>query len=136
MVAVNVDWGRIGVSLEYATSLELDVGTGARGYSVDAEMTADADIDGEAVDGARIFGWSWRAGRWQELQQNTAGPSTPAATMVSAVGSDGTDTYCHPFSNSFHFAIRPLAGAGNGPAAPEVLVDYAVFRTRYRLPSP
>lgn len=134
MAAIDVDWGRSGVSLAHATSVELEVGAGARGYTTDAELVVDTDTEGGAVDGARVSGWNWRAGRWEALQQNTASPSSPATTLVPSDSLDWANTYRDPSSGMFQFAIRPVAGHGNGPAPPEVLVDYAVFRARYRLP--
>jgi hypothetical protein len=134
MATVDVDWGRSGVSLGDVTSVELEVGAGARGYTTDTELVVDADVVGDAVDGVRVSGWSWRLGRWLDLQQSSASPSAPATTVVPSDGADWADAYCDPTTNEFRFAIRPMAGPGNGPAPAEVLVDYAVFRARYRLP--
>jgi hypothetical protein len=110
-VQIAFDWS---ASRREASAIDqIEVHTVAGG----AGSTLDTDGLGDVVPGARLLAWNAWRGEWIESAANTAASGSPADMSASLgeafVGGDGR----------IHLAVTPVAGAGNGPAPPEVAVD-------------
>jgi hypothetical protein len=130
-ILFEVAWAESGADAAWIDSMTLQADATGTGYTADVEIGGDGDLIGEPVDGVEVWRWVVSEQQWQPMP-STAGASWPVVLeSTDAADAQNLVTYV---DSQIRLLLAPASGAGNGPAAAEVSMDYAELLVRYRTP--
>ena len=125
-MGVVVDWSR-------ATSTPLDERIDSVTFLARMSGHGFSSTLGEAatqINGAEALVWNTPEGRWQSLGAHSVAAPARADVMATITGPDASKVF-DASSFALNFALRPVAGMGNGTTQGELNVDYFEATVRY-----
>jgi len=131
----HVDLANAFADASFVRGLEVLTEAGGSGYSRDLDPFDDSDIIGDPLPGVDLLGWNVQGGEWEEVESCEASPDASGwLEFVEDIPDEALGWFMGP-DGWLHFAVRPSAGAGNGPGPATLAVDYFEVRITSRLPS-
>ena len=106
---------------------------GSATFGSTAATSSDAILTGDTVHGVELLAWDAPGARWESLASADYAPESPGELGWDGMGAEAA-VRLRQRDGTLHFAVRPLAGDGNGPTRPQLVLDWIEARVHYRWP--